>query len=223
MPYIYNSSASVSAATSENLQPQVAPAINRYFYPRGIDVSGSTITGTAGRHQLTKHIQFIPFKMASAVSIDRIGIFVVDNNSCVDTWTYDFALYTHNSTDNYPATKIADLGTITYQGGVTPTGAQLLTISQALTANTTYWIAVGVNYTGTTDVAAGRTPIITQIQGDYPLFRKRGISAVNSGSLGMSWGHSIGSYAGSLPASVTYAANSASFPIALRTPMRRSA
>lgn len=223
MPYIYNSSASVSAGVSDNLQPQTAPAVNRYLYPFGLDLTAGTQTGSAYRHTGNRAIQFVPIKVASTITVDRIGIMFVDNNSCVDTWTYDLGLYTHNSTDNYPSTQIANFGTLTFQGGVTPTGVQQITINQTLNANTTYWLAIGINVNANNDIGAARTPIVYQLQGDYPLFRKRGIAAVNSGSLGMAWGHSLGSYAGTLPASVTYASNSASLPTCIRTPLRRSA
>jgi hypothetical protein len=223
MPYIYNSSASVSAGVSDNLQPIVAPPVNRYLYPLGIDLSAGTQTGTAYRHTGNKVVQFVPIKVASTITADRIGIMFVDNNSCVDTWTYDLGLYTNNSTDNYPSDLITNFGTLTFAGGVTPVGVQQITINQTLTANTTYWLAIGITVNAGTDIAAARTPVVYQLQGDYSMYRKRGISAVNSGSLGMAWGHSLGSYAGTLPASVTYASNSASIPTCIRTPLRRSA
>jgi hypothetical protein len=223
MPYIYNSSASVSAGVSDNLQPIVAPPVNRYTYPWGLDLQGVTGTGNQARHIATRAILFIPIKIASTITVDRIGLMFYGANSCTDTWTYDLGLYTNNATDNYPSTQIASFGTITYEPGVTADGAQQITINQALTGNTTYWIAIGINASGNTDIGAGRTPWTAQMQGDFSMFRKRGIAGVNSGAMGISWGHSIGSYSGTLPASVTYASNSASTGICLRTPLRRSA
>jgi hypothetical protein len=223
MPYIYNSSALLSASVSDNLQPISAPPVNRYLYPWGLDLQGVSATGNQARHTVTKCIQFVPIKVASEITVDRIGMFIVDTNSCVDTWTYDLGLYTHNSTDNYPSTQIANFGTITFDGGVTSPGVQQITISQTLEANTTYWLAIGINVDNTNDTSAGRTPWVYQLQGDFAMYRKRGITAVNSASAGMAWGHSLGSYSGTLPASVSYASNSASLPTCIRTPLRRSA
>jgi hypothetical protein len=223
MPYIYNSSALLSASVSDNLQPITVPPVNRYLYPIGLELNATSTTGLGYRHQVAKGIQFVPIKVASTITLDRIGMFIQDTNSCVDTWTYNLGLYTHNSTDNYPNTQIADFGTITFDGGVTPTGVQLITINQTLNANTTYWLAIGINVDATNDTSAGRTPYVAQLNGDYAMFRKRGISAANSGGLGMAWAHSLGSYAGTLPASVSYSSNSASLPACIRTPLRRSA
>jgi len=223
MPYIYNSSALLSASVSDNLQPQTAPAINRYLYPLGLELGPTSATGVGYRHQIAKGIQFVPIKVASTITVDRIGMFISDTNSCVDTWTYNLGLYTHNSTDNYPSTQIADFGTVTFDGGVTSPGAQLITISQTLNANTTYWLAIGISVDATNDTSAGRTPYVSQLHGDYAMFRKRGISAANSGGVGMAWAHSLGSYTGTLPASVSYSSNSASLPACIRTPLRRSA
>ena len=223
MPYIYNSSASVGASVSANLQPIVAPPVNRYLHPWGLDLSGVSATGNQARHITVPAILFIPLKMASTISVDRIGMMFSGANSCVDTWTYRIGLYANNSADNYPSTLIADLGAVSYQPGVTPDAAQQITIAQTLTANTTYWIAIGITVSGGTDTAAGRSPWTYQMQGDFAMFRKRGLGAVNSSAGGIGWAHSIGSFSGTLPASVTYATNSASTGICFRTPLRRSA
>jgi hypothetical protein len=223
MPYIYNSSALLSASVSDNLQPITLPPVNRYAYPWGIDLMGGSSTGNLSRHTATKCIQFVPIKFAAGLSIDRIGLMFADAGSTVDTWTYDLGLYSNTTADNYPNALITNFGTLSYTGGVTANGPQLITINQALAANTTYWLGVGINVSGTTDTGLGRTPYLYQLQGDFAMFRKRGISAANSGALGMAWAHSLGSYAGTLPASVTYAANSASLPTALRVAVRRSA
>lgn len=222
MPYIYNSSAA-NTNVSANLNPISAPPINRYTYPWGFDVSGVTGTGSQNRHIPSKMVQFVPIKMDSTITIDRIGIMFIAANSCVDTWTYDIGLYTHNATDNYPASLITTFGTLTYQPGVTANGVQELTINQQLLGNTTYWLAIGINASAGTDIAAGRTPWVYNLQGDFQMYRKRGIASVQVGSMGACWGHSVGTYAGTLPATVTYATNTASFPTFIRTPFRRSA
>lgn len=223
MPYIYNSGAQLSASASANLQPIAVPPVNRYLYPWGLDLSAVSVTGNQSRHTAVPAIQFIPLKVASTITIDRIGMMINDANGCTDTWTYDLGLYTHNSADNYPSTKITDFGTITYEPGVTSDGVQLITINQELLGNTTYWLAIGINVDGEDDINAGRTPWVNQLQGDFAMFRKRGIPNAGAGSYGMNWLHSIFSYAGTLPDTVAYANNSASGPTAIRTPMRRSA
>jgi len=222
MPYTYNLSGSASASNA-NLSAIAVPAVNRYLYPVGLDLTAGSQTGAGYRHTGNKVIQFVPLKVATTITVDRIGLMIVDNNSCVDTWTYSLGLYTNNSTDNYPNTLITDFGDITYEAGVTPTGVQQITINQTLQANTQYWIAIGIYVNATNDTSNARTPIMYQLQGDFAIYRKRGISAVNSGALGMAWGHSLGSFDGNLPSSVSYASNSASLPTCIRTPLRRSA
>lgn len=222
MAYSYNSAAA-SVISSDNLQPIVAPPVNRYLHPWGLDLSGVSATGNQARHITVPAILFIPLKMASTISVDRIGLMFAGANSCVDTWTYRIGLYTNNATDNYPATLIADFGAVSYQPGVTPDAPQQITIAQTLNANTTYWIAIGITVSGGTDSAAGRSPFVYQMQGDFAMFRKRGISSVASAAGGIGWAHSIGSFNGTLPASVTYATNSASTGVCIRTPLRRSA
>jgi hypothetical protein len=168
-------------------------------------------------------MHFVPIKFASTITIDRVGLNFPGANSCVDTWTYNLGLYTNNSATNYPDALITNFGSLTFQPGVTPVGAQQITISQVLNANTTYWLAVGVTASGSTDTGAGRSPYALQLQGDFSMFRKRGISSGSSGDLGYAWAHSIGGYAGTLPASVTYASNASSIPQGLRVVVRRSA
>jgi hypothetical protein len=222
MPYIYNSSALLSASVSDNLQPITAPPVNRHLYPWGIDFLGGSGGGYLNRHIPLNCMIFVPVKVASTITVDRIGMYIVDPNSCTDTWYYRFGLYTNNSTDNYPNTLIADLGQVSFQPGVDSPGVFQIAINQTLNANTTYWIAIGITASGGTDMSLGRTPLTYQIQGDFALFRKRGLSAINSASAGIGWAHSIGSFSGTLPASVSYASNSASTGFCIRTPLRRS-
>lgn len=223
MPYIYNSSALLSASVSDNLQPITLPPINRYMQPWGLSLLGVELSGNQARHQLVKGIQFVPIKPAATVTVDRIGATFTGANGCVDTWTYDLGLYTHNSADNYPSTLITTFGTLTYQPGVTADGGQEITINQQLLANTTYWLACGINYSATNDFFAGRTPWMYQLQGDFAMFRKRGSSSVFSFGMGMGWLHSGGSYTGTLPASVTFASNTGPLPATILTRLRRSA
>jgi hypothetical protein len=224
MPFNYNSGGSIG--TSENLNPIVAPAVNRYFYPRGVDSAASSSTGLQTRHATIQGIAYMPIKMSSTITVDRISMNCVSFNSCVNTWSYDVALYTHNATDEYPATKIADLGTFTWNPASTPLGVAQITISQTLTANTTYWLAVGVRtnvaFPGT-DVLAGRTPIFPQLSGDYSMFRKYGVAGANSGTGGFTLVEQLPSYSGTLPASTTIANVQSQLSAFPRFAFRRSA
>lgn len=222
MPYIYNSSAA-SVNVSANLNPITAPPVGRYTHPWGFDVSGVSLTNNTSRHLPNPFIQFVPIKMDSTITINKIGAVFTGDNGAVDTWSYNIGLYTHDAVNNYPASLITTYGTLSYDAGVTTPGAQEITISQELLANTIYWIAVGVTVSGTTDVPAGKTPALFTMQGDFQMYRKRGMASVSSGSLGACWAHSIGTYAGTLPATVTYAANSTSLPTFIRIAFRRSA
>jgi hypothetical protein len=222
MAYSYKPGAA-EAATPANLLPIEAPPVNRYTHPWGTDVAGVTISGNQSRHIPTAQIQFIPIKFSSTITIDRIGLFYTGANSCVDTWTYNLGIYSNNSTDNYPDARIASFGSAVIVPGTTPTGSIEVTISQVLNANTVYWLAVGITTSGSTDTGLGRTPWLVQLQGDSSIFRKRGIASGASGTMGYAWTHSLGSYAGTLPASVTYASNSSTIPTGLRIAVRRSA
>lgn len=224
MPYTYNNSATLS--TSANLQAMEAPAVNRYLMPWGLDLMGVTTTANQARHFPIPGLLYVPIKMASTISVDRVGLNFVGANSCTDTWFYDVSMYTHNSTDNYPSTKIADLGTFTYQPGVTANGVQLITINQTLNANTTYWFTVGIRNNAVfpgADILAGRTPWVFQQQGDFSMFRKRGMSSPGTGAVGMAWVESANTYSGTRPASTVYANSAASTGIVPQLRFRRSA
>lgn len=222
MPFVYSLSAAQSADVSDNLQPIVAPAVNRYFHTWGIDHKASTVNNNTDRHIPINHIAFAPIKMASTISVNQASMYFNGGGGTTDTWTYNLALYTHNSADNYPATKIADLGNFTWQPGVTLAGQQSITISQQMLMNTVYWIGVGISASGTTDYSAGVTPSLYQQTGDFAMYRKRGLSSTSSGAAGMSWTQNVGSYAGTMPATTTYT-TPGSTPLFPRVLFRRSA
>lgn len=226
MPYIYNSGTAIASNITDNLQPINVPPVNRYLQPWGLELKASTVTGEMSRHTVVPSISFVPIKVASTITVDRLGLFFTGANSCTDTWYYDFALYTHNSTNFYPNTKIADLGTITYEPGVTANGAIQLTINATLNANTTYWLAIGIRTNAAfpgTDFLAGRTPHLHQQQGDFQMFRRRGLSAANTQTGGMAWAEQIPSYSGTLPTTTAGLNSSAVFPVVPRVVFRRSA
>ena len=225
MTYSYNVNAAF-AATPENLEAIQAPAVNRYILPWGLELMGVSTTGNQARHFPIPAILYVPIKMASTISVDRVGVMFTGANSCVDTWYYDVSLYTHNGTDNYPATKLADLGTFTYQPGVTSDGVQLITINQTLTANTTYWLAIGIRNNAVfpgADIMAGRTPWMYQQHADFAMFRKIGNSTAGSGANGMAWVEQPQTYSGTRPSSTVYANTAGSTAVVPQLRLRRSA
>jgi hypothetical protein len=222
MPFNYNLSAEQSPSVTDNLQPIVPPVVNRFFHTWGLDYNAGSVNGGHSIHIPINHIAFAPIKMASTVSVNQASMYVTAGNGTVDTWTYDLALYTNNVADSYPASKIADLGTYTWQPGVTSAGPQTLTIDQQFLMNTVYWIGIGIRASGSTDYSAGLTPKLHQQTGDFSMYRKRGLSSVSSGSAGMAWTQNTGTYAGTMPATATYS-TPGSTPLFPRILFRRSA
>jgi hypothetical protein len=227
MPYIYNSSASSGSAVSENLQPVPVPPVGRYIMPWGLDPAASTQTYIHGPHIPVPCVQYIPFRPASTITVDRASMFFADGNGCTDTWYYDLGLYTHNATTTYPSTQIAYLGTFAYVPGTTALGGQEITISQTLTGNTTYWLAIGIRNNvpfPSNDLMAGeRTPFIFYQQGDFKMFRNRGNGGPDTSSGGMAWVERITTYSYPLPTNPSYSDVVASTPTFPRILLRRSA
>ncbi len=224
-PYYNPNVVGYSASATENLQPISAPPINRYFAPRGQDFLAVTLRPVSGAHGLPAFpngIWFLPIVMAETVTADRIGFVIRGANGTVDQYTYTMGLYEHNPTENYPSTLITSYGSVVYQNGVTD-GAQLITINQQLNVNQVYWIAVGLQNTGGADLATAISPHLDCLTGDFSMYRKRGTTAVNSSFPGVSWLHSLGTFNGTLPASVSFASNAASTSLAPRVSLRRSA
>ena len=224
MAYYNPNAYGLDASLSENLQPIVVPQVNRYLIPKGIELSSVVTTGNQSRHSVINHSEFIPLVVNTTSTYDRIGIGFTGANTCTDTWSYDLALYDANVADNYPATKLVDFGTIAIVPGTTSTGALLITINQTLEANKLYFLGIGIAASGSTDYTAGRTPWVVQLQGNYPMFTKRGISSAAAVSAGYAWFNQAGSYsAGSMPSTLTYATNQSITACSPRLALRRSA
>ncbi len=224
MPFVYSSVTPGAGSAADSTAAIPLAPVGRYMRPHGTDL-GAGITGNyPGRHFGPRHLQFLPFKPQYDMSFDQIGIMYISTNSIVDDWFYKFGLYA--SSDNYPSTLIADYGTVPIQptiGVPTPTGPLTLSVSQALTGGTLYWIAVGVNQSAGTDLAAGRTPILGMLNGDFVNMRRRGVTSPASPADGMTWLEQINAFPGTFPASTSFSNNPAGISYAIRPHIRRSA
>jgi hypothetical protein len=157
------------------------------------------------------------------MTLDRIGINFVNMNSCVDAHYYRLGLY--SSVDNYPATLLANFGTVTIDPA-TPTAPGALEItglSQVLTGGVLYWIATGLNQSGGTDGAAGRTPLVTNITGDFVNMYRKGPGSQTANSGGLSYLEQINSFGGTLPATTSFTNCQGGGSTAIRVMVRRSA
>jgi hypothetical protein len=223
MPYYNPNASGLTPAASLNLVPVNVPPVNRYTMPVGLEVNSSVTTLVNYVHARVAHIEYIPFLVDTTTTYDRIGLSYVNANSCVSTWYYDIALYEGNVSERYPATKLTDFGTITIDPASTPTGAQLITINQQLEAGKLYFLAIGVRWSDNTDFLANRSPFLTLIQGNYPMFYKRGMSSATPSGFGLCWVDSLGSYSGTLPSTTSYAGNASFASVSPRLALRRSA
>ena len=222
MAYYNPNAYGLDASASINLSPINVPPVNRYIVPRGVELNAAITTLTNYSHARINHVEYIPFVVDTTTTYDRIGINYVNANSCTSTWYYDVALYSANTADRFPDTKLTDFGTFTIEPGVTATGGQLITIDQTLQANTLYFLAIGVRWNNSTDQAAGRSPHLTLLQGDYPMFAKRGLSNTAASTYGISWFDAIGSYS-SLPSTTSYTSSVSVISVSPRLALRRSA
>lgn len=223
MSYYNPNAYGLNASASLNLTPVNVPPIGRYTMPVGLEVNSAVTTLSNTIHARINHIEYIPFSVDTTTTYDRIGLNYAGANSCVSTWYYDLGLYSGNVADRYPDTKLTDFGTVTIDPASTPTGAQLITINQELTANTLYFLAIGIRWNNNTDFAANRSPYLTLIQGNNPMFYKRGMSSATPSGFGLCWVDSLGSYGGTLPTTANYASNGSFATISPRLALRRSA
>jgi hypothetical protein len=155
--------------------------------------------------------------------MDRIGLRFFGTNSCVDAWYYKMAIYSDEG--NYPKNLLTDFGTITIDCSAPPSVGplELTGLSQVLTGNTLYWLAIGVNQNAGTDVAAGRTPFLGLINGDFYQFRKRGMTNAAAGTDGVAWLEQVNTFAASFPSSTSYSNVVSSTGTSIRPHIRRSA
>lgn len=222
MAYYNPNAYGLDASASINLSPINVPPVSRYIVPRGVELNAAITTLTNYSHARVNHVEYIPFVVDTTTTYDRIGINYVNANSCASTWYYDVALYSANTADRFPDTKLTDFGTFTIEPGVTATGGQLITIDQTLQANTLYFLAIGVRWNNNTDLMAGRSPHLTLLQGDYPMFAKRGLSNAAASTYGISWFDAIGSYS-ALPSTTSYTSSVSVISVSPRLALRRSA
>jgi len=221
MPFIYSSTLTNNYGI-DSTSPIPIPPVGSWTRPLGTDNGQSGGNITLSRHFLAKHIEYVPFKPQYDMTFSDIAIRYFAANSCTDTWTYRLGIY--NSSDNYPSSLITDFGALTVDPAVTPTGTLSHTgLSVALTGGQLYWLACGINYSGTTDFGAFRTPIMGLMMGDYVNMRRRGITAANVGLDGISFIEQAGTYAGgSLPTSTSFSNVNVGFAIAVRPFLKRS-
>ena len=222
MPFVYSNATPGASTAADSTAAIPLAAVGRYMRPLGTDL-GQAANGNYTRHFIPRHLQFLPFKPQYDMSFDQIGIVYYGDNSCVDNWFYKLGLYA--SADNYPSTLIADYGSIAIEPGLPTTlGPKTLPVSnQALTGGVLYWLAVGTNQSGGTDSSNNRSPWIGMLNGDYANMRRRGITSPASGPDGLSYLEQVNSFAGSFPASTSFANNAAGYGYAIRPSIRRSA
>jgi len=222
MPFVYSTVTPGTSTGADSTTALPLVDVNRYMRPMGNDL-GSIVTGVNYRHTLPRHIAYLPFKPAYNMTLDRIGINFVNMNSCVDAHYYRLGLY--SSVDNYPATLLANFGTVTIDPA-TPTAPGALEItglSQVLTGGVLYWIATGLNQSGGTDGAAGRTPLVTNITGDFVNMYRKGPGSQTANSGGLSYLEQINSFGGTLPATTSFTNCQGGGSTAIRVMVRRSA
>jgi hypothetical protein len=221
MPFVYSSTLTNNYGV-DSTSPIPIPPVGAWTRPLGVDNGQSGGGITLSRHFVTKHIEYVPFKPQYNMTFSDIAIRYFAANSCVDTWTYRLGIY--NSNDNYPSTLITDFGALTVDPAVTSPGLLSHTgLSTALTGGQLYWLACGINYSGTTDLSNNRTPIMGLMIGDYVNMRRRGMTAANVGLDGISFIEQAGVYAGgSLPASTNPNNINVGFAIAVRPFLKRS-
>lgn len=221
MPFIYSSTLTNNYGI-DSTSPIPIPPVGKWTRPMGVDNGQSNFAATVTRHFPFKHIQYVPFKPQYNMTFSDIAIRYYAPNSCVDTWTYRLGIY--DSSNNYASTLITDFGALTVNPGVTSPGVLAHTgLSTALTGNQLYWIAIGINCSGATDLAAFRTPTMGFMYGDFSNMRTFGMSDPSNALDGIEFIEQAGSYAGgALPASTSFSNIMVSSGIAVRPFLKRS-
>jgi hypothetical protein len=204
-PFIYLDTTTLTTTTvSDSTTVQKVPPLLLGGQPRFLTPWGNRITTYFGNlgHLPYDHIAYYPIQVDTTSTYDRIGIGVVANNaSLVRTFTYDIGLYSNNN--GYPGNRITDFGSVSVSSA---TGAsnQLITISQQLTANTIYWIAVGVTTDDPTTQPYGFTPYLASLLGDFKNMKGSNIgqsSPSSTAPAGLVFIEQFGTFGGTLPAS----------------------
>lgn len=226
-PFVYLDTTTLTVAPAVSDSRTVIPIgpLTLGGQPRYITPWGHRITTYFNnlQHLPFDHIAFYPLQVNTTSTYDRIGIGVIANNaSLVRTFTYDIGLYSDNN--GYPGNLITDFGSVSVSSA---TGAsnQLITINQELTANTVYWLAMGVTTDDPTTQPYGFTPYLASLLGDFKNMKGSVIgqsSPLSSAPAGLVFVEQFSSYTGTLPASAagTPAVGAAGYPL---IGLRRSA
>jgi len=205
MPFLYLDTSNLATTTvADSTTVQKIPPLTLGGQPRFLTPWGNRITTyfTTTQHVPYDHIAYYPIQVDTTSTYDRIGVGVTSiNASLTRTFTYDIGLYSNNS--GYPGNLITDFGSVNVTSATTSSN-QLITISQVLTANTIYWLAMGVTTDDPTTQPYTYTPYLASLLGDFKNMKGSNIgqsSPVSTAPAGLVFVEQFGSYTGSLPAS----------------------
>ena len=205
MPFVYLDTTTLATTTvADSTTVQKVPPLTLGGQPRFLTPWGHRITTyfPQSQHVPYDHIAYFPIQVDTTTTYDRIGIGVTSNNaSLVRTFTYDIGLYSNNA--GYPGNRLADFGSVNVSSA-TATSNQLITISQQLTANTVYWLAMGVTTDDPTTQPYTYTPYLASLLGDFKNMKGSNIgqsSPSSTAPAGLVFVEQFGSFAGTLPAS----------------------
>lgn len=203
MPYLYLDTSKLATTTvSDSTAVIKVPPLTLGGQPRYLTPWGERITTYVPQlgHVPFNHVAYIPIQVDTTSTYDRIGIGVnATNASLVRTFTYSLGLYSNNN--GYPGTRLADYGSVTVNSS-TGYSNQLITISQELTANTVYWLAMGVTTDDPSTQPYTYTPFLVSLLGDFKNMKGTNIgqaSPVSTAPAGLVFVEQFGSYSGSLP------------------------
>lgn len=197
--------------------------VQKYLSPWGLRAT-NTFQSAGSGHFPFNLIMFVPIKVDTTSTYDRIGFGLTSASSIgAETWTYNLGLYDDNG--GYPGDLLTDFGSIAITSS-SAAGNKLITISQQLTANTLYWLAIGGSRTNSGSQPYSVTPFFASIVGDFINYRKSGTySPASTSTTGIGWVEQLSSYAGTLPTSAasSWTGNSGSCGIVPTVGLRRSA
>jgi hypothetical protein len=203
MAYSYGPQA--LATSGDSSSPIPVPPVTlggqpRFLRPYGLQLS-SLIAPPHGGIPFNS-LQYQPLTVDTTSTYDRIGLGVTANVAGLTrTFTYRIGLYSDNN--GVPGSLLNDFGTIVITNA-TAAGNQLITINKTLTANTKYWLALGVSTDDATTQPYSSVPSLAVLMGDFENMRLLGSpSAGSSVSSGICFIESFGSFSGTLPASYT--------------------
>lgn len=203
MPFVYLDTTKLATTTvADSTTAQKVPPLTLGGQPRFLTPWGHRITTyfPQTQHVPFDHVAYFPIQVDTTSTYDRIGIGVSSNNaSLVRTFTYDIGLYANNL--GYPGTRIADYGSVTVNSS-TASSNQLITISQELTANTLYWLAMGVTTDDPSTQPYSYTPYLASLLGDFKNMKGSNIgqaSPVSTAPAGLVFVEQFGSFGGTLP------------------------